>query len=119
MRDGKGVTGAVLPTASQRLMRTRTFAIALHGLQLGTLYILAGGFVGKCFVQVHCIKLERVELFRRSPEVALILPIDNGKPLVDKPTTRGAFTGSSPQSNPLDAHASTTGLSVFQYPVGR
>jgi hypothetical protein len=24
---------------------------ALHGLQLGTLYILAGGFVGKCFVQ--------------------------------------------------------------------
>jgi len=24
---------------------------ALHGLQLGTLYILAGGFVSKCFVQ--------------------------------------------------------------------
>src|SRR5260370_4951500 len=35
---------------------------ALHGLQLGTLYILAGGFVGKCFVQGQPFELANLVL---------------------------------------------------------
>jgi hypothetical protein len=37
---------------------------ALHGLQLGTLYILAGGFVSKCFVQGQPFELADLVLIQ-------------------------------------------------------
>jgi len=37
---------------------------ALHGLQLGTLYILTGGFVSKCFVQGHPFELAELVLIQ-------------------------------------------------------
>ena len=43
---------------------SRTSHEALHRLQLGTLYILAGGFVSKCFVQCEPFELADLVLIQ-------------------------------------------------------
>src|SRR5258706_3463580 len=59
----------VIEVAGQPVHRVTKHCVAfadeaLHGLQLGTLYILAGGFVGKCFVQGQPFELADLVLIQ-------------------------------------------------------
>src|ERR1700761_5183138 len=59
----------VIEVAGQPVHRVTKHCVAfadeaLHGLQLGTLYILAGGFVSKCFVQGQPFELADLVLIQ-------------------------------------------------------